>query len=732
MAVISRFSNRKNIPKISTKKSSPTTTNFAKGIYTYKPNDLMGYDEVDLAQNARFDRIGEYATRHGLVSLSEPIGLDTAVNTYGEIYEMSNLPTEKVEIYTLTDDVAAYSLTVKVSSNDDTYGVLGCDLVDEDDNILATSFINPDDISEEESDVEFVFNNAPTVAESTDISARFYAQGTSKKKFKIAMVGDDVMMKFKTATPGDIGNIFEANIDGIRSVLFTFRTSLGCSLYALEESGTVNLVRALDNDVENVRFNQNVNEVRYADGKNGPCKLTYDKTTNVWTPSDIGTLDLKTGEDLHIKVSNILDDTQDNLMYFDAETDTQAIWGYPYGFAFAKEADYVTSGSCPEYDEYATSQPTGTVNLSTLQPSTSSVTVDETVIVDNNGNYAKVTAFTSGASSCTVQAISHKAMAINTYDSFDRDFRQNFPAILTGDPLTAMFNLGGVVYVLTRKNKYYKYSQSADVWTQAASNAQNGTFTQESTVCDLNYAYYANDNGIYIFDGSSEASLTEKTIQNVYDAIKNKEQIKLDLYNNRLYCFYPSTADGPNDHCLVYNINLKLWESFDSGVYVNATNARRNSSNRFICGHSKLGLLMLAEEDTSPYSDLGAAIDFDLETSYQSFGTPSQLKRIENWRPEFSTTKNPYYIACGYALDFSENVRYAFSINLKDGTPVDTRYVWDNPSNYGVEVTPTILTTKPQVYGDFRRCQLRYQHHAAFEPVNFKSHTLTLQTQRIR
>lgn len=731
MAVISRFSNRKSIPNVTTRKSSPTTTNFAKGIYTYKPNDLMDYDEVDLAQNARFDRIGEYATRHGLVSISDPIGLTTAVDTYDESYDMEDLPNEEISVYTLPNTDAAYSLTVKVSSSDTTYGVLGCDLLDGSGNVLSSSFIDPEDISDLESDVEFVFNNAPTVTQSTPLYARFYTQGTSKKQFKIAIANDAVMFKFKTTTPGDIGNIFEANIDGIRSVLFTFRTSSGCSLYALEENGTVNLIRNLANGVENVRFNQNMNDVRYADGKEAPHKLTYNKLTNIWTDSAITTTDLKSGETLQIKVSNILDDTQDNLMYFDSETDTQAIWCYPYGIEWIKDAKYVTTATLPQYDPYASSQQTATIALNTLTPTTTSVDVGD-YIVDDNDFYAIVTEFTSGASSCTVQADRHKAVAQNNYDLFDVKFRQNFPTILTGDPLTAMFNLGGVIYVLTRKNKYYKYSQAVDVWTQAASNAQNGTFSQESVVCDLNYAYFANDNGIYIFDGSSEASLTEKSIQNVYDAISHKEQIKLDLYNNRLYCFYPSTADGPNDHCLVYNINLKLWESFDTGTYVNATNARRNTSNRFICGHSKMGLLMLAEDDNNAYSDLGAAIDFDLETAYTSFGTPSQLKRIENWRPEFSTTKNPYYIACGYALDFSEEVRYAFSINLKDKTIADTSYVWDNPSNYGVDVVPTILTTKPQVYGEFRRCQIRYQHHAAFEPVNFKSHTLTLQTQRIR
>jgi hypothetical protein len=91
-----------------------------------------------------------------------------------------------------------------------------------------------------------------------------------------------------------------------------------------------------------------------------------------------------------------------------------------------------------------------------------------------------------------------------------------------------------------------------------------------------------------------------------------------------------------------------------------------------------------------------------------------------------------YTIKCGYALDFTDNVKYAFSINLKNQTILNEHYVWDNPPAYGNIVTPTKLTMIPQVNGQFYRCQIRYQHHAAFEPVNFKAMTLSVETQRLR
>ena len=420
------------------------------------------------------------------------------------------------------------------------------------------------------------------------------------------------------------------------------------------------------------------------------------------------------------------------MVYFDAETTTQAVWTYPYGFSYAPEADFTTSATLTAYVPGSTV--TTTITKSTLTPVSDTHPVSSLaagdLILDDVGNYGTVT--TISGNNITVTSISHSAEPIDSYDGFDRDFRQNFPAIKTGDPLTAMFNLGGIIYFLTHRNKYYMYSQTADVWTQQTSSAQHGTFSQESVACDLNYAYYANDDGIYVFDGSSESSITEKTIQRTYDAIAGKDSIVLELFNNRLYVFYSSKGDGTNDSCLVYNINLRVWESFDTGLPVSATIGRQTASNRFICGSSRFGQLYSFETKTNAYADLGAPIDFDLETSYLHFGTPSQLHRITKWRPEFSTTEQPYAVRCGYAVDFTNDVKYAYSINLKNQTILDEHYVWDNPPDYGNIVTPTKLTTIPKVYGQFRRCQIRYQLHGAYTPVNFKSHTLTVQTERIR
>ena len=720
---VTNFSKARAIPsKATTKKSSPTTTNFAKGIFTYKPNDTMNFDEIYLAQNARFDRIGEYKTRRGIAKMCEPIGKTKAQDTYSVTYTMKKATNTHLAI-TSANPIYSIFLTVAASNATD-YGVLQISLLDANNDVVATSCAQ--NLTTTPTSTEFVFKDAP----SGTFTVAMATQGIGTQDFEVACAsGTTPMYQLYTATAGQVTSLFEANIDGTKTILFTFKTSAGVTtMYRMAADGTITSIRQLPSGVERVRYSQNVNKIRYADGKEGP--RTIDPSD--WTDSAITTTDLKTGVDLAIKTSNILSGTQDNLIYFDADTTTQAVWTYPYGFAYAPEADFMTSATLNEYVPGSTT--TTTIATSTLTPTSdthpvANIAVGD-LILDDMGNYGTVSSISSP--NVTVTSVSHAATALNSYDAFDRDFRQNFPAIKTGDPLTAMFNLGGVVYFLTRRNKYYMYSQTADVWTQQASSAQHGTYSQESCVCDLNYAYYANDDGIYIFDGSSEASITQNTIQKTYDAITGKGSIHLELFNNRLYVFYSSTGNGTNDSCLVYNINLRLWESFDTGLPICATIGRQTASNRFICGSSSFGQLYSFENNTNEYADLGSPIAFDLETAYLHFGTPSQLHRITKWRPEFAKVSGNYTIKCGYALDFTDNVKYAYSINLQNQTPIQESYVWDNPPTYGNAVTPTKLTHIPQVNGQFYRCQLRYQHHAAFEPTNFKAHTLSVETQRLR
>ena len=719
----SNFSKRRKIPDVTTRKSSPMTTNFAKGIYTYKPNDTMGLDELRLAQDARFDRVGEYGTRLGYKKLCEPIG-KSAISTGTAAVNAAALSTLAPYSFTATANATIYSVTLNLSHFGSNYVVPKVDLRVNGE-YVTSSCIAPSNSYSIGTTLEAIFNDAPKIKNGDNVEISVSAQTGSLDGFNALPTTStpaQLCCTVYSATTGGVSNVFEANIDGDKSIIFLFDGKL----YWQNSSGTVASIRTLPAGVKKVRFSQNLNTIRYADGKEAPHLLTPTITAGkvtAWADSAIAPKDLKTDTSLSLTVSNIMNGTADNLIYFNTDPDTEAVWTYPYGYSYAKSPAFSTTATIN-----GSVGTTLTITKSTITPS--GIAVGDWITGQGTAT-AEVTSISGN--NVYLVIVDTTPQTISSYDKFSVDFYQNFPAIKTGDPLTAMFNLGGVLYFMTRRNKYQMFAQTAEAWTQNASNAQNGTFSQESVVCDLNYAYFANDSGIYIFDGASEASLTENTIQNVYDAIPNKENIVLDLYKNRLYVYYTSEAGGVNDHCLVYNINLKVWESFDSNTFVSATSARQNSSRRFICGHSTFGMLMLNEDTTSNnYSDMGQAIAFNVETGYQHFGSTSQLKRITKWRPEFATTEKPYTCECGYALDYTDEVFYAFSIDLQRQVIVNTNYVWDNPSDYGAPAIPTIHTTLPMVNGEFYRCQIRYQHIAAFEPVIFRSHTLTVQVQRIR
>lgn len=675
----------------------------------------MGTDEVRLAQDARFDRVGEYGTRNGFVKLTEPIGKTQLSGNISATYDTtlaSNITSDY--LYDATTSNPIYSIKVRLGKATDNY-VVPKVILSVDGETVSTSCIDPSKLTSSMQEFEVVFIDTPNIFESETMHVSIGVQTGSLSDLNVATINGAPMCAVNTATEGSITNIFEANIEGVKTVLFVHNDIL----YRLAEDGTITQIRKLPSGVKHVRFNQDLNQVRYVDGKEKVHLL--DPASN-WADTVIPMKDLKSEVDLDVTVSNIMDGVADNIIYFATDPDTEALWTYPYGYTYAKSAAFTTTATIS-----GNPGATLSVQMNTISPS--GIAVGDWITGQGTGT-ASVTSISGNTVNLVI--VDTTPQTISSYDAFNIDFYQNFPAIKTGDPLTAMFNLGGVLYFMTRRNKYQMYAQSADAWSQSVSNAQNGTFSQESVVCDLNYAYFANENGVYVFDGSSEASITKDTIQNVYDAIPDKENIVLDLYKNRLYVFYTSIEGGKNDHCLVYNINLRLWESFDSNTWVSATSARQNASGRFLCGHSRIGMLMLAETNDGNYSDIGKPISFNLETAYNHYGSTSQLKRITKWRPDFATVTNPYTVECGYSLDYLDQVRYAFSIDLQRQQAINTGYVWDNPSDYGVPSIPTKLSTIPQVNGEFYRCQLRYQHVAAFEPIIFRSHTVTIQMQRIR
>ena len=144
--VQSRFSKIKTIPNVSTGKSSPSTNNFADGISTYKPNDTMKNSELRLAQDARFDRIGEYKTRIGYKKLMNPIGYADLSTNLSEAETDTDIADVKPYTFTPASDSLVYSVQIAIKKTGNAYAV-PCISLWSNDELIAETFINPNEIT---------------------------------------------------------------------------------------------------------------------------------------------------------------------------------------------------------------------------------------------------------------------------------------------------------------------------------------------------------------------------------------------------------------------------------------------------------------------------------------------------------------------------------------------------------------------------------------------------------
>ena len=222
----SNFSRERKIPKkVTTRKSSPMTTNFAKGVSTYKPNDTMGLDELRLAQDARFDRVGEYGTRKGYKKLSNPVG-KTTVNSPEE-YWHSDIEDATPFVFTAPYAFMLYSVRIRLYRKAGETGyVIPKITVFVNGVEKSSSFINSDIITNDNSaHVEAIFNEGIPIAYQDSVKVVISAQvgdlsilRTTKDDNGMLAVG----INSATYSADGVTSVFESNINGIKSVFFVF------------------------------------------------------------------------------------------------------------------------------------------------------------------------------------------------------------------------------------------------------------------------------------------------------------------------------------------------------------------------------------------------------------------------------------------------------------------------------------------------------------------------------
>src|SRR3569833_185469 len=316
------------------------------------------------------------------------------------------------------------------------------------------------------------------------------------------------------------------------------------------------------------------------------------------------------------------------------------------------------------------------------------------------------------------------------YETFTSTDFFYVPAPKTSDPVKAEFNIMGNLYFCTRNDKYVLYGSENATFRLDNAVGQKGTYSQESVAFDQNFAYIASDDGIYQFNGTQEKNIAEDVLD-TWTGILKKENTVLELRNNRLYVFYTENGSAINSACLVYNIAYDIWESKDLNMYVGGTYSRFDTNDYFLLASNRVGMLMLAEQSTNDYTNMGEPLTYELRTRYEHYETPAQLKRAPMYRPHFTAQSGNYSVEVGYAVDYRDVFTATIVSVQATGPKFGSGVRWGDGSVYGSSKQLNPMDSSLRINGEWRRLQIRYAHHAAREPISFDGHVLTIETQRL-
>lgn len=303
-----------------------------------------------------------------------------------------------------------------------------------------------------------------------------------------------------------------------------------------------------------------------------------------------------------------------------------------------------------------------------------------------------------------------------------------------GDPVTALVSLNGSLFMLTRNNKFILSGDDNETFAVTEAPDQKGTFTQETICVDKNYMYFLSDDGVYRSNGS-EAQLMSENIFNDIQNIADKTKCVLAVNKGRLYLWFASLGSANNDRCYVWNLNYAAngrdcVESLDTGAYVTRAFSAYGDDDKLIVGSSRVPQVYWQELSSNDYSNLGGDLNFELDTHYMVFDSPSKLHEIRYWNPRFAASSTNNTIVCQYSYDLNPAGITVNELDLQG-----SGYQWGDGSTWGGGATwGTNAELQGQFYvpGEYRRIQLRYKHTGARQYVNFLGTSLVVQTRRMR
>lgn len=299
------------------------------------------------------------------------------------------------------------------------------------------------------------------------------------------------------------------------------------------------------------------------------------------------------------------------------------------------------------------------------------------------------------------------------------------PSPKASDPITAIIPFQDSLYIFTRTKKYVLAGSDPGSFSVRQAMGSKGAVSQNAVYADENYIYFGADDGIYRFNGAKDEIISDM-IQTEYADIANPQDMFITKWKRIIRIFYPRSGESSNSRSLLWHTTYEEW-MMDTDVHVSMAVpwTDGNDDNQLVEVSSKAPTAYFAEQDDN---NLGKQIDFLYYCKYDALGNPAQRKRIVKFFPLLEGDGSDYTVSVGVDKDRQNTTRYN-DLDLSVGGALIGHFRIGDGTTLAriVEFKPTRI----RISGYAHYWQVRVQHKAINNPVQFIGYVLSIRAKRL-
>lgn len=317
------------------------------------------------------------------------------------------------------------------------------------------------------------------------------------------------------------------------------------------------------------------------------------------------------------------------------------------------------------------------------------------------------------------------------YETFQNVSFIYIPSPNTADPTLRGIPFQNNLVFFTRNRKWVLYGTDLASFVLRESPAKKGATCDTAIATDGNFIYFLSDDGVYKHNGGTDIIISKK-IEPLLANMASKTDVKISIFDNKLYMYYRPTGQASKLDVLIYDIVYDQWlhdtnvNIEDASNWISQTDTRRQ-----LTGSSLMGQLMYGETGTS---DLGKGIAFEYRTKYFSFGHPAAKHRIKRLYPHLRGQSGNYSVNVSIDADQQNApVNNVVPLGTNLYTYGQSGLKWGTVANGGSGATygsSVLSLPRLTVGGNNRLHQVRLLQSGVNNPVDFLGLSMYVTQQR--